>query len=365
MRSFILVFMIALAVTVVSTPGIRWLALRTSFVDAPQARKVHKTPMPLMGGVAIFAGAILAILLVFRNEIPRQIAGAVIAGSVVATIGLVDDRRGVPPWLRLMVQFAAFLILVWFGVRTHLPIPEGLNYLLTFFWLAGITNSINLMDNMDGLSAGVVGVAAAFMTLLGAMNNQYLVSALAAAILGACLGFLRYNFKPAQIFMGDAGAYFLGFWLAVLGIQLRFPQNVHIVTWMVPVMILGLPIFDTTLVVVSRLRRGVHPFTGGRDHVSHRLVRLGFSQREAVLILYLIAGAFGMVATFMTQATVLEGYFIAGVVVLLGLYALYRLEQVPLATTATPTGNNQVEPEQVAASRMSTRNRYKKEDGTT
>jgi len=209
-----------------------------------------------------------------------------------------------------------------------LPLPEALNYGLTFLWLVGITNSINLMDNMDGLSAGVAGVAAAFITLIGALNNQYLVSGLAAAILGACLGFLRYNFKPAQIFMGDAGAYFLGFWLAVLGIQLRFPANVNFVTWMVPVMVLGLPIFDTTLVVVSRLRRGVHPFTGGRDHISHRLVKLGMTQREAVLSLYLIGGAFGMVAIFITQATVLEGYFIGAIVVAVCLYAIWRLEKI-------------------------------------
>jgi UDP-GlcNAc:undecaprenyl-phosphate GlcNAc-1-phosphate transferase len=163
--------------------------------------------------------------------------------------------------------------------------------------------------------------------LLGAFNEQYLVSALAAALLGACLGFLRYNFRPARIFMGDAGAYFLGFWLAVLGIQLRFPDNVNFVTWMVPVLILGLPIFDTTLVVFSRLRRGVHPFTAGRDHTSHRLVDRGFSQREAVLILYLISGVFGMVALFITQATVVEGYFIGGVVAVVCAYAIWRMDR--------------------------------------
>lgn len=328
MRSFIVIFVVALAVTVVSTPWVRRLALGTGFVDAPGKRKVHRAPMPLLGGLAIFFGAIIATLIVFRGELPSQILGAVLAGALVALIGLVDDRRQVPPWLRLLVQFLAFLILALFGVRVRLPLPLAANYALTFLWLAGITNAINLMDNMDGLSAGVAGVAAAFMTLIGALNEQYLVSALAAAILGACLGFLRYNFKPAQIFMGDAGAYFLGFWLAVLGIQLRFPENVNFVTWMVPVMVLGLPILDTTLVVFSRVRRGVHPFTGGKDHLSHRLVRLGMSQREAVLSLYLIAGAFGMVATFITQATLLEGYFIGAVVLLLVLYAIWRLEKL-------------------------------------
>jgi hypothetical protein len=147
-----------------------------------------------------------------------------------------------------------------------------------------------------GLSAGIAAVTTSFILLLALTNGQFLVSALAAALLGACLGFLRYNFPPARIFMGDVGSLFLGFLLAVMGIQLRFPENSNFVTWMVPVFLLGLPIFDMTLVVVSRLRRGLSPNTAGRDHTSHRLVRLGFSSREAVLILYLFSGILGMMA---------------------------------------------------------------------
>jgi UDP-GlcNAc:undecaprenyl-phosphate GlcNAc-1-phosphate transferase len=195
-------------------------------------------------------------------------------------------------------------------------------------WLAGISNAINFLDNMDGLSAGVSGVAASFMLLLAAFNEQYLVAALAAGVLGACLGFLRYNFKPAQIFMGDAGALFLGFLLAVMGIQLRFPDNVNIVTWMVPVLILGLPIFDTSLVVVSRMRRRVNPFTtAGKDHVSHRLVGMGFTQREAVLILYLITGVYGMVGLFVTSSGQLEAYVLGLVTLACSLYAIWRFER--------------------------------------
>jgi len=183
------------------------------------------------------------------------------------------------------------------------------------------------MDNMDGLTAGVSGVAAAFILLLASLNDQYLVAALAAGILGACLGFLRYNFRPAQIFMGDAGSMFLGFLLAVLALQLRFPENANFVTWMVPVFILGLPIFDTTLVIVSRSRRRVNPLTtAGKDHSSHRLVAMGFSKHEAVLMLFLVAGAFGMTGLFITGADVLEGYAIALAAVLLGLLAIWRLE---------------------------------------
>lgn len=328
MRAFIAIFFIALTITSFSIPWVRRIAIEIGFVDAPAQRKLHSTPMPLMGGVAIFGGAIIAVLIYYRGEPPAQVIGILLALTLVAVVGLIDDRYGLPAWVKLGGQFAGFLILAYFGVRVRLPIPELLNYALTFFWLAGISNAINFLDNMDGLSAGVSAVVAAFMLLLGALNAQFLVSALAAAVLGACLGFLRYNFKPAQIFMGDAGALFLGFVLAILGLQLRFPENQNVVTWMIPIMILGLPILDTTLVVISRIRRGVSPNTAGKDHISHRLVMMGFSQREAVLILYLATGVFGLIGVFLTRATVLEGYLIGGLVALVALYAIYRLERV-------------------------------------
>ncbi len=327
MLTFIVVFLIALAVTGMSTPFVRRAAIWFGFVDAPAQRKLHSSPMPLMGGVAIFAGAIIAVV-IFAGALPRQVTAVLLASSVVALVGLIDDRRNLPAWAKMAGQFVGFAILAYWGVRVRLPIPLWLNYAITFVWLAGISNAINFLDNMDGLSAGVSGVAAAFILLMGLQNDQILVSALAAAVLGACLGFLRYNFKPAQIFMGDAGALFLGFLLAVLALQLRFPENSNFVTWMVPVFILGLPIFDTTLVTISRIRRGVSPNTAGKDHTSHRLVALGFSQREAVLILYLFAGIFGLIALFVTQATVWEGYGIGTAVALVALYAIYKLIQV-------------------------------------
>ena len=326
MLAVLVVFVIALGVTAVSIPGIRRLAISLGFVDAPAQRKMHSTPMPLIGGLAIYLGAIFAVAL-FSNRIAESITGVLIALSIVALVGLIDDRVGLPAWAKLGGQFISFLVLLYYGIHVQLPIPEFANYAITFIWLAGISNAINFLDNMDGLSAGVSAVAAAFMLLLAVVNEQILVSALAAALLGSCLGFLRYNFKPAQIFMGDAGSLFLGYSLAILGIQLRFPENSNIVTWMVPVLILGLPIFDTTLVVISRIRRGVSPNTAGKDHISHRLVSCGFSQREAVLFLYLLGGVFGLVALFVTQANPLEGYIIGGIVAALALYAIWRLDK--------------------------------------
>lgn len=325
-RTFIAIFLIALTLTLVGTPWVRKLALAFGFVDAPAQRKMHSTPMPLMGGVAIFGGAIIAIL-IFSPQLPRSVVGVILALSIVALVGLVDDQRGLPAWAKLVGQFIAFVALALYDIRVYLPTPDIIDYALTYLWLAGISNGINFLDNMDGLSAGVSGVAASFILLLGLQNDQFLVSALAAAVLGACLGFLRFNFKPAKIFMGDAGALFLGFMLALLGLQLRFPSNSNFVTWMVPVFILGVPIFDTSLVVISRLRRGVSPNTPGKDHTSHRLVARGFSQREAVLILYLLGGAFGMLGIYVTQATLAEGYVIGGLAALAGLVAIFKLDE--------------------------------------
>ena len=313
MRAFLVVFLIAMTVTLAGIPWVRRAAIAMGFVDLPSQRKSHRTPTPLLGGAAIFIGAIIGVLLIYGGNPQPTVIGVVLAASVVALTGLIDDYRPLPAWAKLGGQLLGFLILAYFGIRVRLPVPDIVNYAITIIWLLGITNAINFLDNMDGLSAGISAVSSSFILLLALINGQFLVGALAAGLLGACLGFLRYNFPPAQIFMGDVGSLFLGFLLAVLGIQLRFPANSNFVTWMVPVFILGLPIFDMVLVVTSRIRRGLSPNTPGKDHISHRLVRLGFSSREAVLILYLISGVLGMMALFITQATIHEGYIVAAV----------------------------------------------------
>lgn len=331
MRAILAIFLVALMVTAFSTPQIRRLAIGLGFVDNPSARKLHSQPIPLMGGVAIIGGAILGFIIIAMiayDQLPRTVMAVLLASGIVALTGLLDDRLGLPAWAKLGGQFVGFVILAYFGIRVQLPLPEAVNYVITFIWLAGISNAINFMDNMDGLSAGVSAVAAAFMLLFGLFNEQFLVSALAAAMLGACLGFLRFNFHPAQIYMGDTGSLFLGFLLALLGIQLRFPENSNFVTWMVPVLILGLPIFDMTLVIISRLRRGINPNTPGKDHTSHRLVARGLSQREAVLSLYLVGGILGLIAAYITQATIAEGYVLGGLVALAAAYALWRFDKV-------------------------------------
>jgi UDP-GlcNAc:undecaprenyl-phosphate GlcNAc-1-phosphate transferase len=194
---------------------------------------------------------------------------------------------------------------------------------------------------MDGLSGGVTTVAATFFLLLAAMGRppQVLVGALAAALVGACVGFLRYNLNPATIFMGDTGALFLGFLLAALGIKLRFPSNVPWITWLVPLCVLALPIFDTSLVLISRLRHGKNPLTTpGKDHLSHRLVALGLTRREAVLTCYLIGGACGLVAVYIAQSRFPDGYVAAGLLALAGLAGIIWLERICPSGVPRKTG---------------------------
>jgi len=328
MTRYMLVFLSALLLAIGGTPLAKRLALRLGIIDQPSARKVHKNPTPLLGGVAIYIAAIIA-LLVYDFFYIRELVGILVGASLVSFMGIWDDRRPIRPMVKLLGQIAAAGILVASGVQVQFLPYTALNIAVTIFWIVGITNAMNLLDNMDGLSGGIGAVVSAFFFLLSTMSGQYLVGSLSAATLGACIGFLFYNLNPATIFMGDSGSLFLGFMLAAVGVKLRFPANVDFVTWMIPVIVLWLPIFDTTLVVISRLRRGKNPLTTpGKDHISHRLVAMGLTQREAVLVLYLICGALGVLAMFLTQASVIEGYAIGVAVLILSIWGLGRLEEV-------------------------------------
>jgi len=323
----ILVFVGALLIAVAATPVARRVAPRLGVMDQPNPRKVHAQPMPLLGGAAIVIASLLTLLLL-RDRVEIQQLGSILLGAaLMALIGFYDDRWGMRPIMKLIGQIAAAIILIISGVKvTALP-EEWMNITITLVWVVGLTNSLNLLDNMDGLSSGVAAVCASFFVVMAALSGQIYVGALAAALLGATLGFLVYNFNPATIFMGDTGSLFLGFMLAAIGIKLRFPDNVPFVTWMVPIIVMGMPIFDTTVVFISRLRRGKNPLTTpGKDHVSHRLVSLGFTTREAVMSHYLISGMYGMVAILVTQANVLEGYLFSGAAALVSLYGLWFFE---------------------------------------
>ncbi len=338
MIHYLLILLSAFALAVSTTPLVRRLAVRLGIVDQPAGRKIHTRPMPLMGGIGIYLAFCASLLLFGDRFYVRETVSIFLGATACSFIGLWDDRSGLSAPVKLVGQVALALLLVATGVQIRLLPWFTANAALTVLWVVGITNAFNLLDNMDGLSGGVGAIAAAFFLLLAAASGQYLVGALAAALLGACIGFLVYNVNPASIFMGDTGSLFLGYTLAAVGIKLRFPANVTFVTWMIPVLVLGLPIMDTALVTVSRLRRGLNPLTTpGKDHMSHRLVRLGLTQREAVLTLYLIAGGLGVAAMYLMQATVIEGYAIAALVGLAAAALLVKLERVgPLGAPPAP-----------------------------
>jgi UDP-GlcNAc:undecaprenyl-phosphate GlcNAc-1-phosphate transferase len=330
MTVYILAFAGALVLAIGMTPFARWLAPRVGVMDQPEARKIHLRPVPRMGGVAIYLAVIVAALVLGERRNFNQFGSILIGATGVSFMGLVDDRWGLRPIVKLMGQALAALLLYASGVYVgtfHNPV---LDLVVTVLWVGYITNAVNFLDNMDGLAGGVSAIAAVYFALMCSFSGQYLVGALSIAVLGACLGFLFYNLNPASIFMGDSGALFLGFVLAAIGIKLRFPDNVTFVTWMVPALVMGLPVFDTTLVIISRLRRRLNPATTpGRDHISHRLVAAGMTKREAVLTLYVVSFVLGLLAVFVTEASVLEGYIVGGLVVLAGLYALWRVERPP------------------------------------
>lgn len=338
MATGLLAFFIALFSSMVLVVPVRAFALRLGMVDLPGPRKVHRTPIPLLGGLAIYAAVVIAVLLAFQGPARAQIAGILIGATLVAAVGMLDDRGLLHHQVKLFVGMPlAAGILLLSGIRAQVfstllggTIGGALDAALTVLWVVGITASFSILDHMDGLCAGVAAMSSVFFALLAYLNGQTLVTTLAAAVLGASAGFLRWNFKPAKIFMGDGGAMFLGFLMATLGLKLRMENAPHLSSWLAPVLILGVAIFDTTLVTISRVRRGLLPFaTPGKDHAAHRLSNLGLGHRGAVLTLYLL-GALGGSAALIVSYLSTRGTFFLGVLALTFIFlGIVYLERAP------------------------------------
>jgi len=319
-------FLTALVAVVALTPATMRLARRAGVLDRPGARRVHTRPTPRWGGLAMYAGFVIAVLLVmsFREVLygdkvfnPR-ITGILVCGALITALGALDDKYSLPAKLKLLGQIAiaVLLTLPFFGIRmvvafnipfigdqTHL-LPfwrEALGYIFTVAWVVAVTNTINLIDGLDGLAAGVSGLAAlTFVTIAVAMKGEFGYAILAAAVVGACLGFLRYNFHPAKVFMGDAGSHFLGFTIAALSILQNW-KVATVITFAVPVLILAVPIFDTAFAIVRRLRRGQPIFSPDKGHLHHRLLSLGLDQRTVVLCIYVLTVVGCLLALFLAQ----------------------------------------------------------------
>lgn len=336
--SLVFTVLLAVGISLVGTWLARGAAVRFAWLDQPSRRKMHTNPIPLLGGLAMYGAFLLAVLLTDARLVVSEGLAALLGATLLVAVGMWDDQRGMHPGVKLLAQAAATAIVIFGGLgATFTPLP-WLNWGVTFLWVIGICNAMNLLDNMDGLSAGVASIASAFFVMLALSQGQVFVSVISAALFGATLGFLMHNWNPATIFMGDAGSLLLGFLLALLGLKLRFTSAGPDRTWLIPILVLAVPIFDTTLVTISRLRRGVSVASGGKDHVSHRLVRLGLHVREAVGTIYLatlITG--GAAVAILTVPQIGQVYAIVAAIVAIGLALLVLLERVDLADTGQLT----------------------------
>ena len=287
------------------TPLARRFAIQLQVIDRPsESHKTHQEPVPYMGGVAIVVGVLVTTygaLLLSRNfELVGIVSSVLLPAIFMGAVGLVDDIRKLSPWPRFIAQnLVGISIAIALVITDNLGSPTGNNLFDVFisvFWIVGITNSINFFDNVDGGASGAVAIASGFLCILALQGDQYFIAALSIVLSGSTVGFLLWNKPPARIYMGDAGALFLGVLIATL--TLRFNPNPidRFSSFAIPILLLAVPILDTTVAVVSRLRRKISPFQGGQDHLSHRLMRAGLSKQQAVLTLWFSSTIFAFVA---------------------------------------------------------------------
>jgi len=315
-----------------ATAAIRRLAPRFKLVDHPDERKAHEAVTPLGGGLAIFlavtstlAAALVAARALQGGAGPSNVPSFVLdhvegivsrageialilgAGAVLVVVGLIDDRRGLSSFTKLAVQIVLAIAVVACGIRATAFIGDNIfSWALTVFWIVGITNAFNLLDNMDGLSGGVAAIICAILITIALQSSpsQVFIAAILAVLLGALLGFLAFNLPPASIFMGDCGSLFVGFLLAVITIRFSFiwrglPASKQLIPLVAPLLVFAVPIYDTASVVLIRIREGRHPFEADRKHFSHRLLDLGMSRRAALLTIYLVTFAVGISSTLL------------------------------------------------------------------
>ena len=363
---YALTFVGAITLSLLLVPAVREYAQRKEITDQPGGHKSHSAPVPYLGGVAMvlaFSAAMFVGVVVRRSSqfdgrevrltignlldqgdgLVRELIVVLGLALIFSAMGLIDDLRGLSPWLRFAVGLGIAVTLVAYGIRLQSPLPDAADVLLSVVWILGITNAFNLLDNIDGLAAGTAAVAATTFFLIALFNDQDYSALLAIGLAGAMLGFLRSNFHPATIYMGDAGSLFIGFLMAYLGLKMRTTVT-EIPQLFAPLVVLGVAVLDTTMVVVSRLRRGVSPFTGGQDHLSHRLRRLGLSVRRSVSTLLLASVALGGLAVALSDAPATVGYWLLAAAVLSGVMATVLLTTKVARVTATDTETSNISP---------------------
>ena len=316
MPDHVLAFMIALGVALFLTPVVISFARRTGALDAPDARTVHVRPIPRIGGIGIYAAFMVSVLVQMSisdlsPELMTSLWGLLAGGTIIVAIGIIDDYRDLPAKVKLLGQiFAACVLVIGFDVRIDvITDPLGdfiyLEYFAipaTIFWVVGLTNTVNLIDGLDGLAAGVSSIAAVTIFLVAMEEGIPFVAMITAALAGSAIGFLYYNFNPARIFMGDTGSMFLGFMLAGISV-IGAVKSAATIALIVPILALGLPILDTTFAIVRRARNHRPIFKPDKGHLHHRLLAHGFTQKQAVLLMYVVSALFGLCALALTAVS--------------------------------------------------------------
>ena len=359
---YVATFLGATVFSLLLVPSVREFARSRQIHDNPGGHKSHRSPVPYLGGVAMalsFSGAMVVGVAVWRSArlengeldltlgnlvtqgdgLVRELAVVLGVALLFSLMGLVDDLRGLSPWFRFIVGLGLAISVVTYGIALSSPLPDWLDGVISVVWILGMTNAFNLLDNIDGLAAGTAAVAAGSFFFIAVMNDQPYSALLAVGLAGAMLGFLRSNFHPATIYMGDAGSLFIGFMMAYLGLKMRTTVT-EIPQLFAPVVVLGVAVLDTTVVVVSRVRRGVSPFTGGQDHLSHRFLRLGLSVRRSVTSLLVASMALGVLAVGLSDAPAGVGYWILAATVVSGVMATIVLT-TKVAHTASTSGSTE------------------------
>lgn len=325
----IFAFIVSFAFTFATTPLVRRFAFKIGAIDIPKDnRRMHKKPTPRIGGLAIIFGFTVATLCFAQPS--RQLYGTLAGAAIIAVIGVIDDCKNLPAKLKFVIQIIAALVVVFAGDikidvftnpnflsdNPYWVLPEWLSVTLTVIWIVFITNAVNFIDGLDGLAAGVSAIMSISLVFISIRVGEYSIAILGIALMGSCFGFLPFNFNPAKIFMGDTGSTFLGFMLATLSIQGVF-KSYAVISFAVPLLILGLPLFDALFAMIRRILRGQSPMTADRGHLHHRLVDMGFSQKQTVFILYAISGVLGITAVLLAESGVLRALLLVICVLIL------------------------------------------------
>lgn len=328
MKNLFLLFGVATAFAAVFTPLIRKLAIYLDVIDVPKdERRVHKKPIPLLGGLAIFL-AFFVTLILKGGPLTKPETGILVGVSIVVLGGFLDDKYDLRPWQKLLFQIGAAVTLIFFNIKINLitnPLFTGNQYLsigwisypLTILWVVGVTNALNLIDGLDGLAAGIGLISSLTLLVIAILNSRTEAMFFTSILAGSILGFLPYNFNPASIFLGDTGAQLLGFLLAAISIEGAL-KSAAAFAIAVPILAMGLPIYDTLFAMIRRKINGKPIMQADKGHLHHRLLAMGLSQRQAVIIMYLISAVLGSFAVIAMQLSSQRGYFLlAGVMLIL------------------------------------------------